>query len=136
MSESRKPKVIIADDERHCRVFLSALLQSMRCEVVAEATNGVEACELYGKHRPHLLLLDVNMPVESGEEALKKIMEQHPGAFVIMLTAVADLATVENCLSLGATNFIRKDTPIEEMKSILKESWQQFSKAKARSGGA
>ncbi len=136
MNDFRKPRVMIADDERHSRVLLRAVLSSMRCEVVAEAANGVEAYELYSVHKPHLLLLDINMPRESGEEALKKIMKDHPGAFVIVLTAVADLETVENCLSMGAANFIRKDTPLDEIKGIIKDTWQQFSRMKVRAESA
>ncbi len=136
MNDFRKPRVIIADDERHSRVLLRAVLSAMRCEVVAEATNGIEAYELYNVHKPHLLLLDINMPRESGEEALRKIMTDHPGSFVIMLTAVADLKTVEDCLSMGAANFIRKDTPIDEIKGIIKDTWQQFSRMRGRAESA
>jgi two-component system chemotaxis response regulator CheY len=124
MTQSRKPRVLLADDEPHIRMLIKTVMRSMNCEVIGEALNGNEAIELFKKEKPDLLMLDINMPLRTGEEALKEIMTEFPDAFVIMLTSVSDLESVENCLSLGASNFIRKDTPIQEMKKIIKETWQ------------
>lgn len=126
MPNAKKPQVMIAEDEEHSRVLLKAVLHSMNCEVVGEAKNGAEAVELFKQLKPHLLLLDINMPLKTGEEVLQEIRSDFPNAFVIMVTSVSDLASVEQCLTLGAANFIRKDTPIAEIKAIIKESWQTF----------
>jgi two-component system, chemotaxis family, chemotaxis protein CheY len=123
-AEARKPRVMIADDELHTRVFLKAILSGMNCEVVAEAANGAEAVELYRKVRPHLLLLDVSMPYKTGDEVLREIVSEFPMAFVIMLTSVADVETIEKCLEIGASNYIRKDTPVDDIRSIIKETWE------------
>jgi two-component system, chemotaxis family, chemotaxis protein CheY len=123
-AEAKKPRVMIADDEIHTRVFLKAILQGMKCEVVAEASNGAEVLEIYRNTRPHLLLLDVSMPFKTGDEALQEIMNEFPKAFVIMLTSVADVQTIEKCLQIGASNYIRKDTSVDEIRAIIKESWQ------------
>jgi two-component system chemotaxis response regulator CheY len=129
--EMKKPKVIIADDEAHCRMLMKAVLSSMNCEVVGEASNGMEAVSLYQKHKPHLMLLDINMPLKTGDEALQEILQEFPRAFIIMLTSVADMASVEKCIAIGAANYIRKDTPIEEIRRIIKETWQTFSQKKS-----
>jgi len=126
-----KPRVIIADDEPHVRVLLRALLKSMNCEVVGEAANGVEAIELFKKEKPHMLLLDINMPLKTGDQVLQEILTQFPTAFIIMLTSVTDMGTVEKCLELGAANYIRKDTPPTELKSIIKETFQEFVRKKS-----
>jgi two-component system, chemotaxis family, chemotaxis protein CheY len=123
---NNKPKVLIADDEISCRALMKAVLNSMNCDVVGEAKNGEESLELYRKLKPHLLMLDVNMPLKTGDEVLKEIMRDFPNAFVIMLTSVVDLPTIEKCLSLGAANYIRKDLPLDEMKAIIKETWKTF----------
>jgi two-component system chemotaxis response regulator CheY len=123
---NNKPKVLIADDEVSCRALIKAVLNSMNCDVVGEAKNGEESLELYRKLKPHLLILDVNMPLKTGEEVLKEIMQDFPNAFVIMLTSVVDLPTIEKCLSLGAANYIRKDLPVDEMKALIKETWRTF----------
>jgi two-component system chemotaxis response regulator CheY len=107
---------------------MKAILTSMNCEVVAEARTGEETIKLYEQHRPHLLLLDISMPVVTGDEVLEEIIGKFPHAFVIMLTSVTDMGSIEKCISLGAANYIRKDTPIEEIKLIIKETWQSFVK--------
>ena len=124
---------MIADDESHVRVLLRALLKSMNCEVVAEAANGVEAVELFKQEKPHMLLLDINMPLKTGDQVLQEILAQFPNALVIMLTSVTDLGTVEKCLDRGAANYIRKDTPPSELKSIIKETFQEFIRKRKQS---
>ncbi|MGA7874270.1 MAG: response regulator [Desulfoferrobacter sp.] len=126
-----KPRVIIADDEPHVRVLLRALLKSMNCEVVGAAANGVEAVELFKQQKPHMLLLDINMPLKTGDQVLQEIIAQFPNAFIIMLTSVTDMGNVEKCLELGAANYIRKDTPPTELKSIIKETFQEFVRKKS-----
>lgn len=129
--DMRRPRVIVADDEGHCRVLIKAVLTSMNCEVVGEARTGDEAIELYGKHKPNLMLLDVNMPLKNGDEVLEELFSSFPDAFVIVLTSVTDMESIEKCLSLGAANYIRKDTPISEIKVIIKDTWKTFQDRRA-----
>jgi two-component system chemotaxis response regulator CheY len=128
MEQKRKPRAAIADDERHIRVLVKTVLAKMNCEVVGEAANGQEAVDLYKKEKPDLLLLDINMPVKTGTEALEEIMADTPDAFVIILSSVADLESVKHSIELGAANYILKDTPLEEIKRIIKETWEEFSR--------
>lgn len=132
MTDQKKPRVMIADDESHCRLVMKAILTSMKCDVVAEASNGDETVQLFKEHKPHLLLLDINMPLKNGDEVLQEIFKDFPNAFVVMLTSVTDMDTVERCLELGAANYIRKDTPLEEIKTIIKETWQVFARSKGK----
>ncbi len=122
--EARRPKVIVADDEGHCRVLMKAVLASMNCDVVGEARTGDEAIELYRKYRPNLLLLDVNMPIKTGDEVLEELLAEFPDAFVVVLTSVTDMESIEKCISMGAANYIRKDTPVAEIKMIIRETWK------------
>ncbi len=124
--EARRPKVIVADDESHCRVLMKAVLASMNCDVVGEARTGDEAIELYRKYRPNLLLLDVNMPIKTGDEVLEELLAEFPDAFVVVLTSVTDMESIEKCISMGAANYIRKDTPVAEIKMIIKETWKSI----------
>jgi len=126
--ENRKPRVVLVDDETHIRMLMRTVMSTMGCEVIGEAANGQEAVDVFRKEKPDLLLLDINMPVKTGEEALKEILAEFPDAFVIMLTSLADIESVQNCLNLGATNYIRKDTPLREIKKIIKETWALFKK--------
>jgi two-component system, chemotaxis family, chemotaxis protein CheY len=136
MVAATKPRVLIADDEPHVRVLLRAILKSMNCEVVGEAANGVETVELFKTLKPHLLLLDINMPLKTGYEVLEEILADFPSALVIMLTSVTDLESVEKCIELGAANYIRKDTPTAELKSIIKETFAEFVRSKSKPASA
>jgi len=124
--------VLLAEDEVHSRVLMKAVLSSMNCEVVGEAKTGAEVPDLFRKLRPHMLFLDINMPLRSGDEVLREIITEFPGAFVIMLTSVTDLNSIEKCITFGAANYIRKDTPVPEIKSIIKETWSGFVRSQPR----
>lgn len=122
----RKITVLIADDESHIRILLRKVMESMGCQIVGEAANGSEAVELFRKTQPMLTLLDINMPVMTGKEALSLIIREFPSAIVIMLSSLSAMDIVKDCLELGATNYIRKDTPIAELKLHIKETWNDI----------
>lgn len=127
-----KITVLIADDEAHIRLLLRKVMESMSCEVVAEASNGRDAVELFRKTRPMITLLDINMPLMTGKEALIEIMKEFPDALVIMLSSLSAMDIVKDCLEIGAANYIRKDTPIAEMKLHIKETWNEIVKERKR----
>ncbi len=125
----KKPRVLIVEDEDHVRRFLKSVIESMNCEVVGEARNGKDAVAQYFSLKPHMLLLDINMPVKSGKKVLAEIREKRPNAFIIMITSLADKETVEDCMRLGASGFIRKDLPIDEIKNVVRKTWQAYLEA-------
>ncbi|QAR33903.1 response regulator [Geovibrio thiophilus] len=124
------PRVIIADDEAHIRLIMKKVIQSINCELVGEAQNGFEAVELCRQFKVDIVLLDINMPKQTGTESIKFIKELQPNSLIIMLTSVADVETVDECLKYGAYNYIRKDTPIKEIRQIIVESWNSFLTAR------
>jgi len=126
MAEAKKVGVLLADDEKHVRQLVKAVLMPLDCEVVAEAENGSEAVALYKEKRPDVVLMDISMPVMDGKTALREIMQHDPQAVVIMLTSISDLDTVQATIELGAAHFIRKDTPPMEMRRIIQETWQEY----------
>ena len=123
--DTRKVSVLLADDEKHVRQLIKAVLMTLDCEVVGEAENGVQAVDLYKEKRPDVLLLDVNMPFKDGIAALREVKAFDPAATVIMLTSLSDMATIQTAVELGAAQYIRKDTPVAEMRSILAQTWQE-----------
>ena len=114
--------VVLADDEPHVRAYLKSLAARLSLDVVGEAANGKEAVKLARDKRPDLILLDLNMPIMSGDEALQEILAEKPSAKVIILSAVADRELVERCSELGAANFILKDSPFEDILEIIRET--------------
>lgn len=114
-------KVLITDDEAHIRQFLGLVMKRLGAPVVLEARNGQEAVDAYAAHRPDLVLLDVNMPVIDGVQALTKIRAADPEALVVMLTSLTNRQTIEECARLGAANYLRKDLPRDELITQLQQ---------------
>ena len=119
-------KCIVVDDEHHIRVFLKSVLKLADIDVAGEAANGEEGVNLYKKIEPDLVLMDINMPVKTGEEALLEIKALNPYTVVIMLTSVADSETVKKCIESGADSYLRKDTPLPELKKIFMEIKEEY----------
>jgi two-component system chemotaxis response regulator CheY len=130
MADAKKPRVMVADDEKHIRALMKAALVRINCEIVAEAKDGQETVDLYRRFLPDMLLLDINMPLKSGEEVLREIRDEFPDALIVILSSVSDLETVENMLMAGASNFIRKDTPLKDMLQIIRDTWVTHLKKK------
>jgi len=115
-----KPRIILADDEIHIRYLVRNIIRVEGYLVVGEANNGEDALALYRQQQPDLILMDINLPLKTGDAVLADIMREFPQANVVMLTMVADIDMVKRCLELGATDYILKSNPIEEIKRILR----------------
>ncbi len=113
---------LLVDDEAHIRKYVGLILRQLGAPNLIEATNGEEAIAAYQREAPDLVLLDVNMPVMNGLETLRKLREIDPNCVVIMLTSLTNRQTVEEALELGAANYIRKDTPKDEITKALAET--------------
>lgn len=114
--------VLLVDDELHVRKYIGLILRQLGNPVLIEAANGRDAVEAYKREDPDLVLLDVNMPIQDGIQTLKELMATDPNCTVVMLTSLANRQTVEEALQLGAANYIRKDTPKEEILAALKQT--------------
>jgi YesN/AraC family two-component response regulator len=114
--------ILIVDDEAHIRKFVTLILKSLGVTSIVEAPNGAEAVETFQKINPDLVLLDVNMPQMDGIETLTKLKQIDPDCLVIMLTSLANRQTIQKALELGAVNYIRKDTPKDEISRTLQET--------------
>ncbi|MFW5874200.1 MAG: response regulator transcription factor [Verrucomicrobiota bacterium] len=125
---SRPTTALIVDDEQHLRMYLKLILKGIGFTEFFEAENGEVGVKRYRAQRPDLVLMDVNMPVKEGLEALKEIMEFDEDAVVVMTTSVASRQAVETSVELGAAHYIRKDTPKEEiaeqLNELIREIWE------------
>ena len=115
-------RLILADDQQLFVESLKTVIEarSEHIEVVGIAYNGGEAIKLVQKLRPHIVLMDVRMPVMDGVEATRIICEKYPETQVIMLTTYDDEVYVHDALSKGAVGYLLKETqPSNLIMSIL-----------------
>jgi len=87
---------------------LKSILKQAGHNVVAEASNGKEAVELYKKCEPDLVTMDITMPLMTGIDAVKKIMCEYPDANIIMISALDQKHMVFKALECGAKHYIVK----------------------------
>ncbi len=107
----KQTTVLLADDQSSIRSLIKAIVSSLGGVVVGEAENGFEAVEQYKVLNPDLVLLDINMPVMDGVEALSKIISTDPDASVAMLTSQNTVEVIKKCANQGAKYFVLKETP-------------------------
>ncbi|MCF7689742.1 MAG: response regulator transcription factor [Cephaloticoccus sp.] len=115
-------KILIVDDELHIRKYLSLLVRtSLGVSTVIEAADGATALTLYASEKPDMVLLDINLIGGSGLEVLGQLLQLDPDAVVVMNTAVNIRRSVEEAVEKGASGYILKDTPQEEIVAALRE---------------
>jgi DNA-binding NarL/FixJ family response regulator len=113
---------IIADDHDIVRRGLRGILEANGlCKVVAEASDGLAAAQLVEKHRPTLLILDLNMPRLHGIEVLRQVRTASPQTRVIVLSMHNDEAYVIEALRGGAMAYILKGSESLEIAQALTE---------------
>ncbi|KPK22478.1 MAG: LuxR family transcriptional regulator [Dehalococcoidia bacterium SG8_51_3] len=109
-------KVIICDDQAIVRDGLVMLLKlEPDIEVVGTAGDGAEAVEMIADKGPDLILMDLKMPIMNGVEATRQIRMKYPEVKVLVLTTYADDEWVFDAIQAGASGYLLKDTPREEL---------------------
>lgn len=114
--------ILLVDDEPHIRKYVSLILRQLGTPIIFEAGNGEEALAVYRRENPDLVLLDVSMPRMDGIETLKALKALDPNCVVIMLTSIVNRETIEQAVEAGAINYIRKDSPRDEITRNLRET--------------
>ena len=113
---------MIVDDANFMRVMLRDVLTSEGYEVVGEAKDGEEAVEQYKKLKPDLVTMDIVMPLKSGIDAVKEIINFDRNANIIMCSALGQEPLVVEAINAGAKDYIVKpfepDKVIEMVKKV------------------
>ena len=118
-----KPAVLVVDDSTIGRKIIRKLLEDVGCEVVGEATNGIEAIQVYRACRPELVTMDITMPKMDGLRAARQILTNWPDANIVMLTSMHSDTAVATAYDHGVRHYILKpfspDTILRKITEIL-----------------
>ena len=130
----RPTNALIVDDEPHVRAFLRLVLKELGITTCWEAPDGAQALEMVVRHKPELVLLDVNLPVMGGLEMLAKLQVIAPEIPVIMMSSESALKTVREAARLGAWAYVLKHNPKADILKALREAIDSLADAGSKTG--
>jgi DNA-binding NarL/FixJ family response regulator len=114
-------RVLVADDQSMVRAGFRMLLSGEEgIEVVAEASNGLEAVAKAARFEPTVVLMDIRMPELDGLEATRRILAADPGARILVLTTFDLDEYIYEALKAGASGFVLKDDPPEQLIAAIR----------------
>ena len=126
-------RIVIADDQASVREGLVLLLGGLSgIDVVGAAADGEQALGLVAEHHPDAILLDLHMPVLDGIAATRRLIAEHPGVAVVILTTYADDESVLDALRAGARSYLTKDADRADIASALRAAAGGLSVLDAR----
>jgi DNA-binding NarL/FixJ family response regulator len=118
-----KIRILIVDDHPVVRDGLKGMLDGLpEFEVVGEAADGSQAVELARQLSPQVVLMDLRMPVMDGVEAITRICASHLKTCVLVLTTYDTDADILRAIEAGATGYILKDAPREELYRAIRST--------------
>jgi two-component system chemotaxis response regulator CheY len=121
-------RILVADDASFMRQMIREIVEAEGHEVVAEASDGVEAAEQFKTHHPDVVTMDIVMPRRSGIDAVKAILQLDRTARIVMCSALGQETLVTEALQAGALDFIVKpfkpDSVIKTLQKVLEKGDQ------------
>jgi YesN/AraC family two-component response regulator len=130
-SPKKKLRVLIADDIQETRRNTRLMLATIDdVEVVAMASNGLQAVQLAEEQHPDILLLDINMPELDGLSAYKEIAKVHPDIGCIIISAEKDTTTLRHAISVGVQEYLFKPFTIEELETAISRVYGRVIKTR------
>lgn len=114
-------RVFLADDHEAMRDFVARLLAT-EFEVVGTATDGRQAVEAVKRLRPHVLILDITMPVMNGIEAARELKEAAVSSKIVFLTVHDDPEFAKEALKVGALGYVTKPCLASDLIVAVKEA--------------
>ena len=112
-------KLMTVDDSDIIKNKIAQTAVKSDFEVVARASDGLEAIRLFQEHHPDIVTMDLTMPRMEGLECIKQLKSIEPKVKILVVSALADKATALEALKLGAVGFIVKPFNDEELSQAL-----------------
>jgi len=114
-------RILMVDDHPIVRQGFAGLIATdPGMSVVAEAENGRQAIEMFGRHRPDITLMDLRMPVMNGVEAIQEIRKDFPNARIIVLTTYDGDEDIYRALQAGAQGYLLKDMYCDDIFEAIR----------------
>ena len=108
-------RVVLVDDHPVYREGLARLLSQSGVEVVAQAGNGPDALSIVEEAAPDVVVMDLNMPGMSGVDVTRKLVQRNPASRVLIVSVSAQEEDVTEAILAGASGYVLKDGPVEEV---------------------
>lgn len=114
-------QIMVVDDHHIVRQGLVALIGTLPdMKVIAQAADGVQAVELYRKHRPDVTLMDLRLPNKNGVDAITEIRRDFPAARIIVLTTFDGDEDIYRALQAGAKGYLLKGMNADELMEAIR----------------
>ncbi len=125
---AEKIRVLIVDDNEETRYGTQRLLEMEddRIEIVGIAENGLQAIELARELHPHVVLMDINMPVMDGLQATARINQELPRVQVVIVSVQDDPNYMRQAIRAGATDFVAKPISADELAAAIERAYQKI----------
>ncbi|MFT4113735.1 response regulator [Silvibacterium sp.] len=113
-------RILVVDDHKIVRQGLVALLNTVSdFEVIAEASDGLEAVEVWRQHKPDVTLMDLRLPGLGGADSISRIREFAPAARIIVLTTFDGDEDIYRALQAGARGYLLKGMDLDELTEAI-----------------
>lgn len=117
---------LLVDDILEIRFLVRMLLANvMRCQVIGEAANGAQAVEIARELQPDIVVLDVEMPVMTGREALPKLLMASPASRVIVYSSEHEQSVIDEVMGAGAFCFLHKGKDPMQIVDAVRSALQR-----------
>src|SRR4051812_29203548 len=114
----KKICILVVDDHALMRVGLvTSLNLEPAMKAVAEASTGRQALDLYARHEPDVVLMDLRLPDMTGDRVTAAMRAAHPAARILAFTSYDTQEDIYRCLNAGARSFMPKESLLEELLS-------------------
>jgi len=129
VEETKKLKTLVLEDEPETNELMCKTLQNFFSDVYS-AADANEAMELFEKHSPDIIFIDIILPGKSGLEVAKEIREINPKQIIVIVSASNDMGNISEAVKIGVNNFIRKPIDTDKMIDVLKDIVSDIKKQK------